>query len=254
MTGLVIAAKQRKVSIGRTLPMRRIILAGLFSLACAYAPQAGDLLEPALHLPAFSTTHPRVAVTLDACSGDVDHRILDLLVEQAIPVTVFVTERWLINNAPSVAILAAHPDLFDIEDHGRYHVPAVTGTEKPYGITPAGTLAAVDDEVLGGARAIEAAFGHKPHWFRGATALYTQDALDEIAQLGFDIAGFSLNADYGASASAKVAAARVSSAHDGDVIIAHINQPRRASGAGIAKGLLDLKARGYQFVQLGAQR
>lgn len=234
--------------------MRRVIIAALLSLACALGAQANDLLEPALHLPRSPSNHPRVAVTLDACSGAIDRRILDVLIEQAIPTTLFVTQRWMTNNAATVAILAAHPALFDIEDHGRDHVPAVIGSEKPYGITPAGTLDAVRAEVLGGAQAIKAAFGYQPSWFRGATALYTQDALDEIARMGYQVAGFSLNADYGASASADVAAARVSSARDGDVIIAHINQPNRASGAGIARGLLDLKARGYQFVQLGAPR
>jgi hypothetical protein len=34
------------------------------------------------------------------------------------------------------------------------------------------------------------------------------------------------------------------------VVIAHINQPRRPAGGGVAKGILDLKAKGYQFVKL----
>jgi hypothetical protein len=68
--------------------------------------------------------------------------------------------------------------------------------------------------------------------------------------LGYQIAGFSLNADYGASASAKTAKERVISAKPGDVIIAHINQPTRAAGEGIAEGLLALKQRGTRFVLL----
>ncbi|MGV8856026.1 MAG: polysaccharide deacetylase family protein [Devosia sp.] len=230
--------------------MRRILGIVLAVLLGTMPAHAGDLLEPALTLPGAHTSPPRIAVTLDACMGDIDHRILDVLITQAIPTTIFATERWLRHNPATVAVLASHPELFDIEDHGRNHVPAVTGSEKPYGITPAGTLAAVDDEVLGGAQAITAAFGRQPTWFRGATALYTPDALAEIARLGYRVAGFSLNADFGASASAKTAASRIGSARDGDVIIAHINQPGRAAGAGIARGLLALKARGVQFIQL----
>lgn len=225
-----------------------VCVAAMLSLAPAIA---GTLLEPALHLPKAQSSVPRVAVTLDACSGDIDHRILDVIISENIPVTLFVTERWLLVNAETVAVLAKRPDLFNIENHGRNHVPAVTGTEKPYGITPAGTLAAVDDEVLGGAQAISASFGTKPGWFRGATALYTQDALDEIGRLGFRVAGFSLNADYGATASAAAAEAQIRKAKDGDVIIAHINQPKRAAGEGIARGLMELKRSGYQFVRLG---
>ena len=37
---------------------------------------------------------------------------------------------------------------------------------------------------------------------------------------------------------------------DGDVIIAHINQPTHSAGAGLVKGLLDLKAKGVTFVRL----
>jgi peptidoglycan/xylan/chitin deacetylase (PgdA/CDA1 family) len=230
--------------------MRRLLLAALLALVSFVPAQAQKLLEPALHIPRSGDSHPHIAMTLDACSGDIDHRILDVLVEQSIPATIFVTHRWLVRNAKAVAIFAAHPDLFDIEDHGRDHIPAVTGTEKPYGITPAGTLAAVDDEVTGGASAIILALGKHPVWFRGATALYSPDALGEINRLGYQVAGFSLNADFGASASARTAAARLESARDGDVVIAHINQPKRHSGAGIAAGLLDLKQRGYVFVRL----
>lgn len=230
--------------------MVRLLLVLLFALLSPLAAQASKLLEPALHIPASSDGHPQIALTFDACSGAVDQRILDVLVSQSIPATIFVTQRWVLRNAAAVAILAAHPDLFDIEDHGRDHIPAVTGTQKPYGIVPAGTLAAVDTEVNGGASAIVLAFGKHPAWFRGATALYTPDAIDEIHRLGYQVAGFSLNADIGASVSTKTATARLESAKDGDVVIAHINQPKRASGAGIATGLLDLKQRGYEFVRL----
>lgn len=229
--------------------MRYIILLALLAL-CAPVSAGEKLLEPVLRLPVSTNGVPHVAITLDACSGDIDRRILDVLVDEKIPATLFVTERWLLRNAETVALLAAHADLFAIENHGRDHVPAVLGTEKPYGIAPAGTLVRLDDEVLGGAFAVQHAFGSRTTWFRGATALYTRDALDEIGRLGFQVAGFSLNADFGATASAKVAQARLADARDGDVVIAHINQPTRAAGAGIAAGLLDLKRKGFAFVLL----
>ena len=132
----------------------------------------------------------------------------------------------------------------------RSHVPAVIGLEKPYGLEPAGTPEAVIEEVAGGAEAVSAATGARPVWYRGATALYSADALDLIARLGFRVAGFSLNADFGATASEQVAAERVAGAKDGDVIIAHINQPTRAAGAGIARGLIALQGKGFRFVRL----
>ena len=43
---------------------------------------------------------------------------------------------------------------------------------------------------------------------------------------------------------------RVASATDGNVIIAHINQPTHPAGAGVAEGVLALRAKGMTFVRL----
>jgi hypothetical protein len=50
--------------------------------------------------------------------------------------------------------------------------------------------------------------------------------------------------------STDIAAERISAAKSGDIIISHINQPTRPAGAGVAEGLLALKARGFSFVHL----
>ena len=60
----------------------------------------------------------------------------------------------------------------------------------------------------------------------------------------------SLNGDIGASVPAAAAHARIAAARSGDVIISHINQPKRAAGAGVIAGILALKARGFSFVHL----
>jgi len=228
--------------------LRFAVLAAALSTAAAQADT--PLVEPHLHINPGGTQAPQVALTLDACSGGIDHRILDVLVTKAIPATIFVTGRWLRRNPETVHLLLQHPELFELEDHGENHVPAVIGTRKPYGIAPAGTAAAVTAEIEGGARSIGKAGGPAPHWYRGATALYSRDALKLIGQLGYRTAGFSLNADLGASVSATVAAARLGKAKDGDVILAHVNQPRRAAGAGVALGPEELLTRGYRFVRL----
>ena len=229
----------------------RSVVAGLALVVFAASPgmAAGTLVEPHMHIAKGGDT-PQVALTLDACMGGVDMRILDRLIEDEVPATVFVTGRWLKGNAAALALMLKHPELFEIEDHGLNHVPAVTDGERPYGIAPAGSVDAVIAEVDDGAAMVAQATGHRPTWYRDATALYSPDAIPLIAKLGFHVAGFSLNADFGATASAKLAAARLESAQDGDVIIAHLNQPTRASGEGIAEGIDALKAKGYRFVRL----
>lgn len=231
--------------------LHRVLCLAVFAALLSSLPAHADtLVEPRLHIAPGGAQSPQVALTLDACSGGIDHRILDVLVAKAIPATIFVTGRWLRRNPETVKLLLAHPELFELEDHGENHLPAVIGTQKPYGIAPAGTAAAVTAEIENGASSIGRAGGTAPRWYRGATALYSHDALQLIRALGYRPAGFSLNADLGASVSARVAATRLGKAKDGDVIIAHVNQPKRAAGAGVALGVEALLSRGYRFVRL----
>jgi hypothetical protein len=78
-----------------------------------------------------------------------------------------------------------------------------------------------------------------------------------IQQLGFGIAGYSLNADMGASLPARAVAEHIARATSGDVIVAHINQPNRLSGPGVVAGVRELQRRGANFLrldQLGSTR
>lgn len=212
---------------------------------------AGDIVEPQLHITKGGVNSPQVALTLDACSGKTDTRILDTLVENRIPATIFVTGRWIRQNGDAMTVLKAHPDLFQIENHGAMHVPAITTMPTMYGIKTAGSAEAVRSEVEGGAKAIINAGGSPSVWYRDATARYSKDAITQIEAMGYKIGGYSLNGDQGASLLAGAAEKRIANARDGDVIISHINQPTRPAGAGVARGILALKQKGVRFVRLG---
>jgi peptidoglycan/xylan/chitin deacetylase (PgdA/CDA1 family) len=192
-----------------------------------------------------------VALTLDACSGTFDADLVRFLVEHRIPATVFATRRWLERNPQGTAILTRHPDLFDIEDHGANHVPAVIGAgRRVYGIAGNPDVEHLREEVSEGAQAIERATGSKPRWYRGATALYDPQAIGDIEAMGYRIAGFSLNADAGATLSRQEIVARIRSARNGDILIAHMNKPRSDTAEGLAEGLSELLAKGFRFVLL----
>ncbi|MCM5558208.1 polysaccharide deacetylase family protein [Pleomorphomonas sp. JP5] len=227
--------------------MRLLFAVPLLSLLATPAI-AGDV-EPRLTLPAG--THA-VALTFDACSGGVDERILDELIADRVPATIFVTHRWLKRNAVATTKLLAHADLFEIENHGENHVPAITDRPTVFGLQTAGSLSAVLQEVTGGAGAVSATFGRAPIWYRDASARYSRDATQLIAGLGYRIAGYSLNADVGASLPAATVSKRVGMAKPGDVIIAHINHPERPAGAGVVEGIKILLAKGVRFERLDA--
>lgn len=200
-----------------------------------------------------TTTDRVVALTLDACPGAFDARIASALVESGIAATIFVTGAWLERNPAGLAFLLAHRDLFAIENHGERHIPPVFGTRRIYGIRPAGDLATVRREVSGGAAAILAATGVTTRWYRGATGFYSPAAITAITGDGTRIAAYSLNADMGASLPAESVARRIAGASSGEVIIAHINQPRRASGRGVVEGVRELQRQGATFVHLDAR-
>jgi peptidoglycan/xylan/chitin deacetylase (PgdA/CDA1 family) len=213
-------------------------------------PEPAGLREPSLRLTNTPAGARTIAVTLDACPGKFDHRIADMLVAKNIPATIFVTEIWMRWNPDGLNVFKSHPAIFSLQNHGAKHLPPVLGDTKIYGISPAGTLPAIKTEILGGAAAITQATGIAPGWYRGAAGIYSPEAIPFIEVQKFLVAGYSLNADEGASLPASIVAARIAAAQDGDVIVGHINQPHRESGAGIAAGLAGLQAAGARFVQL----
>lgn len=235
------------------------LVACVFSFMCSWtlvAPIAAAETPFELHqriapVSSVSGGGSRVALTLDACSGAFDADLIGFLVSHRIPATLFVTKKWLDKNPAALAVLKAHLDLFDIEDHGENHVPAVVGPgRKVYGIPGEPDLPHLRREVLVGADAIERATGVPTRWYRGATAEYDQVASDEIRRMGFRIAGFSVNADAGATLKKPQIIDRLRRVTDGDVIIAHMNKPDSDSAEGLMVALAELVRRGFGFVRL----
>lgn len=235
------------------LSRRRFCATTLMSLSgftLASAMPSDGQVEPSLRLPPHPDGSARVALTLDACPGGFDDRIVRVLVQERIKATIFVTAAWIHRNPAGLAEFLAHRDLFRLENHGARHIPAVLGHGTVYGLKVAGTLDAVRQEVSGGATAIETAAGTRPGWYRDATARYSPEAIEMIEAMGLRIAGYSLNADQGASLPAASVAQRIGRARNGDVILGHVNQPLRSSGPGIAEGAVALRRQGMDFVWL----
>jgi peptidoglycan/xylan/chitin deacetylase (PgdA/CDA1 family) len=230
--------------------IKRLGAAFLLATCCGWAVHAEPLIEPHLTIKPGPSHGPYVALTLDACMGKVDTRILQALIDNHIRATIFMTARWMKYNSAAIEEIKAHPDLFEVEDHGAMHRPAVDQPMSVFSLAAAGTPRAVHDEVVGGSEAIAKVFGHQPKWFRGATGKYTTHSEKQILDMGFKIAGYSVLGDGGASFSAQKAARVIASAVDGDVIVAHINQPNKPAGAGVVEGILKLKKAGFIFLRL----
>lgn len=193
----------------------------------------------------------KIALTLDACTGKYDDDLIEFLIRERIPATIFATKIWLDRNPFGLSVIKAHLDLFDVEDHGEKHIPAVIGRgRKVYGIPGEPDIIHLRREVVEGARAIEEATGVAPRWYRDATAEYDTQSIEEIGKLGYKIAGFSVNADSGATLKKIAIEKKLEHIKAGDVIIAHMNKPASDSAEGLAVGLTYLLKAGFVFVRL----
>jgi len=191
------------------------------------------------------------ALTLDACDGAFDADLIRFLIDNRIAATIFATKKWLNHNPAAVSLLTAHSDLFDIENHGANHVPAVIGRNREvYGIRGEWDVAHLKREVTRGAEAVNAATGFPPQWYRGATGEYDPEAIRVIEAMGYKVAGFSVNADDGATLSRRRIVARLRRVKNGDIIIAHLNRPDSDTAEGLIEGLKLLRDRRFRFVKL----
>jgi peptidoglycan/xylan/chitin deacetylase (PgdA/CDA1 family) len=196
-------------------------------------------------------SNKNIALTLDACGGKYDDDLIEFLIKNRIPATIFATKKWLNRNPQGLSVIKAHLDLFDVEDHGERHIPAVIGKDRTvYGIPGEPDVIHLRREVVEGAHAVEKATGVAPHWYRGATGEYDPQAIKEIEKLGYKIAGFSVNADHGATSNRLTIEKRLKRVKAGDVIIAHMNKPESDSAEGLAVGLAYLLKEGFVFVRL----
>lgn len=261
----MLARSRRSFRSGALAPWLCALLCTLVSGPAAAAAAATTLVEVHDRLIAAEVTPgaaaaagaaaPALALTLDACGGGFDAPLIELLIARRIPATVFVTKKWIERNPAGVARLIAHPDLFELEDHGTAHVPAVLGAQRRvYGLAGVGDAAHLRQEVAGAAETITALTGRAPRFYRGATAVYDAASLAVIRSMGYEVAGFSLNADAGATLPQAAIAARLRAARPGDVIIAHMNKPAGATAEAMACVLPELQARGWRFVRLSQGR
>ncbi|MFS0718934.1 polysaccharide deacetylase family protein [Arthrobacter sp. 1P04PC] len=196
---------------------------------------------------------PGVAVTVDFCGGPggngYDQALLTALRGRRIPATLFLNSRWIAANPATARGLAADP-LFELANHGTSHRPSSTTGESAYGIPGTRDAGELYDEVMTNDATLAQLTGTKPRFFRPGTAYLNDVAADIVTALGLTPAGFSVNADGGATYPVATVAREAGKAGPGDVIICHGNHPGTGTAEGMARALDSLAARGTPFVYL----
>lgn len=188
-----------------------------------------------------------IALTLDACSGEVDWRILYLLKEKNIPATIFVTKKWLDKNEKAIQYLNENKQLFKIENHGRDHKEAIFQSFGAYHLPGVENEEGLKKEVEDGQEAIRKNFGYSATWYRDAGALYDEKSLFWLKKNGWKIAGYSVAGDEGATASKAKIIQIMKTVRPKDVILMHINHPHGATYEGLKESLPLLQQKGFVF-------
>lgn len=201
----------------------------------------------------INTTEKIIALTFDACGGKrgskADVELIDYLINNNIKATFFINIRWINRNRDVFNKISNNP-LFDIENHGLKHRPLLVTDKEIYGISSTGSVKNVVKEVETAALIIEKLTFRKPLYFRSGTAYYDNVSIDIVNTLGYKIAGFSISADYGGILSSKEIKKNILKAKSGDIILSHINQPKKGIKKAFIEALPILKKNGFSFVKL----
>lgn len=189
-----------------------------------------------------------IALTFDACNGAFDAALIDTLRQYRVPATLFLAQPWIAEHADLTRELATDP-LFRLENHGTRHLPLTVNGASAYGIPGTSSPAEAIAEIVGNAETL-AHYGIAATWFRAGTAHYDDVAVRIAADGGVKIAGFSVNGDYGATASTAEVAVAIEQAPDGAIVLAHMNHPSSGTAAGVRTALTNLQGESVRFAFL----
>ena len=193
-----------------------------------------------------------IALTLDACGSEgdgYDAALVDYLVKNKIPATLFINARWIDKNPDIFKQLAGNP-LFEIENHGFQHKPCSVSGKSIYGIQGTKNVGEVVDEIEKNGRKIQALTGRRPKYYRSGTAYYDEVGVKIAERLGCEVVGFSVLGDRGATYSRTQVKNALLSASAGSIIICHMNHPEKETAEGLVEAIPVLKKKGFKFVKL----
>jgi len=216
----------------------------LFALIAATPATGGQNVGPLIieHGPRDSK---KVALTFDACptgkDDEYDERVIDVLVREKVPATLFMSGRWVEKNGERAKFLADQPQ-FEIANHAFWHPHMLEKDDER-----------IVRELKRTQSIIKKTTGKRPEYFRPPFGEVDERLAKLASQAGlvtvqYDIA--SGDPDPGLSAK-RIARAVVEEAKGGSIVVFHMNENgvRTAEALpGIIKGL---REKGFELVTVG---
>lgn len=201
----------------------------------------------------IKTDEKKLALTFDACGGDYgngyDEELISFLIEEDIPATLFINQRWLIANQETFLELANHPN-FQIENHGTNHLPLSVNGGEAWGIQATNSPEEVYEEIMHNHQTVKALTGKEMTLFRSGTAYYDEFAVKIAQSLGYEVVNFDILGDAGATYSSEQVTNALLQAKPGSIALLHMNQPQSGTDEGIKHAIPLLREQGFEFVTL----
>lgn len=194
-----------------------------------------------------------VSLTFDACDGTpdtYDEELIEFLIEEEIPATLFINAQWIEEHEEIFTDLAENP-LFEIANHGHDHKPLSVTGESAYGITGTESPEEVFSEIYKNQQLITELTGETPDYFRSGTAYYDDVAVEIVKSLGLTAVNYNVLGDAGGTFDKNQIVSAFESAQEGSIFLFHMNEPDSDISDGVIEGVQMLKDQGYDFVQLG---
>ena len=149
------------------------------------------------------------------------------------------------------AELAANP-LFEIANHGDQHRPASVTGRKAYGLRGTRNARELVEEIGESDRKLRALGVRAPRYYRSGTNFYDDVALALAADLGYEVVGYTVAGDAGATLSRNKVRDALLGSRPGDIVLCHMNHPRSDTAEGLTEALPLLVQKGFRFVHLSA--
>jgi len=186
-----------------------------------------------------------IALTFDACptgrSEEYDERVIDILLKEKAPATLFLSGRWVEKNADKVKLLASYPQ-FELANHAYWHPHMLEKDD-----------ARVLRELTRTQAIIKKITGKKPNYFRPPFG-ETDERIEKLAQgaglttIQYDLA--SGDPDPGLSA-ARIARIMLRDAKAGSIIVFHMNRNGVHTAEALPEIIHGLRKKGFTLVTVG---
>ena len=217
----------------------------IFILALiASVPAYGESVDPKIieHGPRDSN---KVALTFDACptskDDEYDERVIEVLIREKVPATLFMSGRWVERNEEKAKFLADQPQ-FEIANHAFWHPHMLDKDDER-----------ILRELKRTQTIIKKVTGKRPMYFRPPFGEVDERLARLAAQAGlvtiqYDIA--SGDPDPGLSIK-RICRSVVQGVKGGSIVVFHMNENGPCTAAALPEVIHGLREKGLELVTVG---